>query len=103
MPTPTPEVLLPYISNGVAGSLLLITSVLNAPANWLVVRCILAALQGDQHARPFGQNETTRISIPRKVVVFSFLRPMSLWVEIGKKAVRALKISQDSALDVRSF
>jgi elongator complex protein 6 len=92
MPTPTPQILLPYLSNLSVGSLLLITSVLNASANWLVVRCILAALQGDQNAQPRERNDTTGTNNSRRVILLSFLRPLSLWVEIGKKAVRVHKI-----------
>lgn len=101
MPTPTSQVLLPYLSDLSAGSLLFVTSVLNAPANWLIVRCILAVLHGDQDARPLGQNETARALNPRKVILLSFLRSLSLWVEVGKKAVRAHNILQDFATGFR--
>ena len=87
MPTPIPQILSPYLSSLSTGSLLLVTSVLNAPANWLVLRCILAALQRDQNAHQFDQNDTTQRSNSTRVVFLSFIRPLGLWIEIGKKAV----------------
>lgn len=88
MPTPIPQILSPYLSSLSTGSLLLVTSVLNAPANWLVLRCMLAALHRDQNAHHLDQHDTTQGSNSSRVVLLSFIRPLGLWAEIGKKAVR---------------
>ena len=90
MPPSIPPVIAPYLSDPPPDSLLLIASVLDAPANWLVVRSISAALQErqDQNAHPINHETTTRSSA-RRVVFLSLLRPLSLWNEIGKKAVRS--------------
>lgn len=50
------------------------------------MRCILAALHGDQNAPTLERSDTTRASNNRRVVLLSFLRPLSLWTEVGKKA-----------------
>jgi hypothetical protein len=89
MPTPIPPILSPYLSAASPGSLLLITSVLSAPANWLVVRSISTALHVDQarNARPSENISGARASSGRRVILLSILRPLSLWAETGKKAV----------------
>ena len=98
MPTPIPPNLSPLLKPPAPGSLTLITSVLDATSNWLLLRYIYAALRPekqDGHATKaarvaVGANEDTTHDKDEelKVIFISFLRPFELWREMGKKIVR---------------
>ncbi|ERF69941.1 hypothetical protein EPUS_05485 [Endocarpon pusillum Z07020] len=95
MPTPIPSNLSPLLKLPAPGSLTLITSVLDATSNWLLLRYIYAALRPenqDGHATTaarvaVGANEETTHDKNKdlKVILISFLRPFELWREMGKK------------------
>lgn len=68
----------------------LITSILSTPSTWLALRVVYAAIYGVEDsvlgrhgaaAAPGPNNET------RPVIFVSLLRPLSLWVEMGRKVV----------------
>ncbi|OAP59545.1 hypothetical protein AYL99_06843 [Fonsecaea erecta] len=108
MPPAIPPPLASYIQSSLslsessdAHSQTLITSVLSTPSPWLVLRLVYAALYGvveddiDTHnkggdggsrvAGPRPERSRTTASMGAPVVFASFLRPLSLWVELGKK------------------
>ncbi|KAF7512282.1 hypothetical protein GJ744_001850 [Endocarpon pusillum] len=95
MPTPIPSNLSPLLKLPAPGSLTLITSVLDATSNWLLLRYIYAALRPekqDGHATKaarvaVGAHEETTHDKNKdlKVIFISFLRPFELWREMGKK------------------
>ncbi len=97
MPTPIPPNLSPVLQPPAPGSLTLITSVLDATSNWLLLRYIYAALRpgkqdghGTKAARvAVGADEDTNEGKNQdlKIVFISFLRPFELWREMGKKIV----------------
>ncbi len=98
MPTPIPPNLSRVLQPPAPGSLTLITSVLDATSNWLLLRYIYAALRpekqdghGTKAARvAVGADEDTTDEKNKdlKVIFISFLRPFELWKEMGKKIVR---------------
>jgi len=90
MPSPIPPTLSPFVKPPAPGSLTLITSVLDATSNWLLLRYIYAALRPEKHHGRHGLDG----EIPEdkkeelKVILISFLRPFELWKEMAKKIVR---------------
>lgn len=94
MPTPVPPLLSPYISPAPEGSLTLLTSVLDAGSNWLLLRHIHAALIGSgisDRASAGGNVVSDSIDDANrndfKVVFVSILRGFEQWQEMGKKVV----------------
>ncbi|KIW90342.1 uncharacterized protein Z519_08986 [Cladophialophora bantiana CBS 173.52] len=96
MPPVIPPPLAQYIHSSLFSpcphSQTLITSVLSTPSPWLVLRFIYAALYGvEDGARGDGSDagsrheKMTTMTPPLPVVFASFLRPLTLWVEMGKK------------------
>ncbi|KIW35484.1 uncharacterized protein PV07_02180 [Cladophialophora immunda] len=96
MPPAIPSPLASYIQSSLSSSnphsQTLITSVLSTPSPWLVLRLVYAALYGVEDdikddGRDAGRPERTAsaASPAGRVVLASFLRPLSLWVELGKK------------------
>lgn len=87
---PLPPLLTAYLSDQREASLTLISSILGATSNWLVLRYLYAAL---------GPSPSSTISIgtdelangaKRKVVLVSFLRSWEFWRAEAKRLVRAL-------------
>ena len=78
MSTRIPSLLEPYLSLPPEASLILLTSVLGASSNWLVIRFIYSALQG-QDASP-EQGDT-------KVLLVSFMRDLNFWKENARRLV----------------
>ena len=78
MSTRIPSLLEPYLSLPPEASLILLTSVLGASSNWLVIRFIYSALQ-DQDASP-EQGDT-------KVLLVSFMRDLNFWKENARRLV----------------
>ena len=74
-----PPLLTPYICNLPASSLTLLTSTLGATTNWLVLRCIHAALQSKKGVDVIGP------AINRRVVLVSWLRDADYWKDSGRK------------------
>lgn len=97
MPTPVPPNLSPLVQSSRPGSLTLITSVLDATSNWLLLRYLYAALRPEQKdglptkgtRGASGTEDESREdqNEPLNVVLVSFLRPFALWKEMAKKVV----------------
>jgi elongator complex protein 6 len=73
-----PPLLEPYLSLPPEASLILLTSVLGASTNWLVLRHLYSALQPELDAS--SASET-------KVVLVSFLRDLAFWRDGARKLV----------------
>lgn len=103
MPNPIPPPLASYISGCLtpsnAHSAILLTSTLSTPSPWLTLRFIYAALYGtgdDGLSSTSGVSRRTVDDLDSSnngypVIFVSLLRPLALWVEIGKKLVRAVR------------
>ncbi|PGH26671.1 hypothetical protein AJ80_01617 [Polytolypa hystricis UAMH7299] len=89
MPTPTPPILAPYTSSSSspAQSLTLITSVLGATSNWLVLRILCDALSAGEYEGWGGAAVGGRgAARGRKVVLVSFLRSWEFWRGEARRA-----------------
>lgn len=90
---PLPHLLLPYISSPPPSSLTLISSVLGATSNWLVLRYLYAVLQHGGRSRP-SEHSTLPSASPapktgtHRVVLVSFLRNSDFWRAEAKRLVR---------------
>ena len=93
-----PYTLIPYVSSPLPdGSLTLITSVLGATSNWLVLRFLYTALVDHDRRRGGGQvssndefadsQNTTTARANWKVVFVSFLRDLGFWKTEAKRLV----------------
>ena len=83
-----PPLLATYLSPPPESSLILLTSVLGASTNWLVLRFLCAALAGGKPGRPAGAEELGRVTDGEvKVVLVSFLRDWEFWEDGGKRVV----------------
>ena len=94
MPIAIPSILTSYVSPAAPGSLTLITPVLDATSNWLVLRFVHAALNGQETATKHGQGGVPPAEEPAigsrekfKVIFVSWLRGFRQWKEMGKKVV----------------
>lgn len=112
MPNPIPASLASYISACLtpsnAHSATLLTSTLSTPSPWLTLRFVYAAIYGVEDDGSSGSLPPSGGGGPRRsaggqpgvsssssssiggspVILVSLLRPLALWVEIGKKLVR---------------
>ena len=84
---PLPPLLNPYLSSQPESSLTLISSILGATSNWLVLRFLHAAL-----STSLGSNASIGIDQPhngsnKKVVLVSFLRGWEFWKAEAKRLV----------------
>ncbi|KAH7057293.1 hypothetical protein B0J12DRAFT_568486 [Macrophomina phaseolina] len=94
MPPPSsriPSLLQPYVSLPSAGSLHLLTSILGASTNWLVIRYLCSALAGSdaRKARPTAvghelQPEAREEAVA--VILVSFLRDWEFWKTESRRA-----------------
>jgi hypothetical protein len=79
-----PPVLEPYLALPPEASLILITSVLGASSNWLVLRFLHTALiSPDFPSEIQGEDEA-------KVVLVSFMRDITFWKENAKRLVGSI-------------
>lgn len=87
MPTqpPLPPLLTPYVSSLPQSSLTLLSSVLGATGNWLVLRYLYAALSASTNTT-FGADGLDN-GKKRKVVLVSFLRSWDFWRSEAKRLV----------------
>ncbi|ETI28514.1 hypothetical protein G647_00964 [Cladophialophora carrionii CBS 160.54] len=90
MPPAIPPPLVSYLESSLASlhGQTLITSVLVTPSPWLLLRFVYAAIYGvgdDGEARQVGTGPDEVRLGERPVVFVSLLRPLSLWLEMGKK------------------
>ncbi|KAI9733310.1 MAG: hypothetical protein M1834_003394 [Cirrosporium novae-zelandiae] len=98
MPQPIPPLLAPYLKLPSGGSLTLVTSVLNARSNWLVLRFLCNALN------PF-QNRNNRTRLNENggngekavaVVLMSFMRDFEFWKREGRRlGLDLVRLGQD--------
>ncbi|KAB8077146.1 hypothetical protein BDV29DRAFT_68371 [Aspergillus leporis] len=87
MPTqpPLPPLLAPYVSSLPQSSLTVLSSVLGATGNWLVLRFLYAALSAPSNTnQEFGLNGSDGVK-KRKVVLVSFLRGWEFWRSEAKR------------------
>lgn len=76
-----PPLLEPYLALPPETSLILLTSVLGASSNWLVLRFLHTALVSpDASSESLGEDEAT-------VVLVSFMRDFTFWKENAKRLV----------------
>ena len=92
MATLTPHLLSPYLALPPETSLILLTSVLGASTNWLVLRYLHSFLQpipssSEVLAAPKEDTKLGRSENEAKVVLVSFLRDWVFWKEGAKKLV----------------
>lgn len=79
-----PPLLEPYISLPPEASLILLTSVLGASSNWLVLRFLYSTLQ--------SQNASSEPPLlgEKKVLLVSFIRDLGFWKDNGRRLVSIL-------------
>lgn len=80
-----PPLLEPYLALPPEASLILLTNVLGATSNWLILRFLYSALNAKRDQNE-GAGET-------KVVFVSFLRDLAFWKESGKRLVSAASLA----------
>jgi hypothetical protein len=85
-----PPLLEPYLTLPSEASLILITSVLGASSNWLVLRFLYSALLEQDSAPEFSSGEDT------KVLLVSFMRDLGFWKENARRLVSQFHFSQKS-------
>lgn len=78
-----PPLLEPYLALPPEASLILLTNVLGASSNWLVLRFLYSSLQTP------GHDALSDVSSQResKVLLVSFMRDLAFWRENSKKLV----------------
>lgn len=76
-----PPLLEPYLTLPSEASLILLTSVLGASSNWLVLRFLHSALIGSDVVSDAGLEDKP------KVLLVSFMRDAAFWKENAKKVV----------------
>jgi elongator complex protein 6 len=88
-----PPILEPYFALPPEASLILLTSVLGASSNWLVLRFLHGALIGPD-ALP--ENDT-------KVLFVSFMRDFAFWKENARRLVSAFYCIKSSKFGFHGF
>ncbi|KXG46093.1 uncharacterized protein PGRI_049490 [Penicillium griseofulvum] len=81
---PLPPLLASYVSNLPVSSLTLVSSILGATSNWLVLRFLHAALSSPSPNAAFGSDELNN-GIKKKVVLVSFMRSYEFWRTEAKR------------------
>lgn len=103
---PIPHLLTPYLSHSThsAQSLTIITSVLAATPNWLVLRYLHSILSATPEHNELhqegGRGKRTRRRA-RRIVLVSFLREWLFWRGEGKRLVRLLFYSFGNESEMR--
>ena len=91
---PIPHLLSPYLAHSThsAQSLTIITSVLAATPNWLILRYLHSVLSAVVENYEYGSHQESgsrkKRRRARRVVLVSFLREWSFWRAEGKRLVR---------------
>jgi len=88
---PLPPLLTPYLSTQPESSLTLISSILGATSNWLVLRFLYASLSTSPNFNSSLGLEDRRNG-PKKVVLVSFLRGWEFWKAEAKRLVSINRI-----------
>lgn len=84
---PLPPLLTSYLSTQPESSLTLISSILGATSNWLVLRSLYAALSSSSSSNASLGLDELHNGIKRKVVLVSFLRGWEFWRAEAKRLV----------------
>lgn len=84
---PLPPLLAPYLSTQPESSLTLVSSILGATSNWLVLRFLHAALSTSSNPNASIGLEDLPDGKKRKVVLVSFLRGWEFWKSESKRLV----------------
>ena len=87
MTTRIPHLLAPYVRIPAEGSLTLLTSVLDATTNWLVLRYLHACLKPSSGGPGF-ESETADAAEDVGVVLLSFMRDQAFWKDGASRLVR---------------
>lgn len=82
---PLPPLLASHVSNLPDSSLTLVSSILGATSNWLVLRFLHAALSSPSPNVAFGSDEHN--GTKKKVVLVSFMRSYEFWRAEAKRLV----------------
>ncbi|CAL5866464.1 uncharacterized protein PFLUO_LOCUS672 [Penicillium psychrofluorescens] len=80
-----PPLLAPYLSSLPHTSLTLVSSILGATSNWLVLRFLHAALSTSSNQHAASELEDVRTDEKRKVVFVSFMRSFEFWKSEAKR------------------
>ena len=88
-----PSLLSPYLSPCPPNSLLLLTSVLGASTNWLLLRFLLATFSPKLCSESQNKEGSAINGGEAKVVFISFLRDWEFWRDGGKRLVGRLFLS----------
>jgi elongator complex protein 6 len=91
---PLPPLLAPYVSTLPDSSLTLVSSILGATSNWLVLRFLYAALSSSSPNAAFGLDELQN-GAKKKVVLVSFMRSYEFWKTEAKRLVSVLQRLND--------
>jgi elongator complex protein 6 len=83
---PLPPLLAPYLSTQPESSLTLVSSILGATSNWLVLRFLHAALSNPSNNASIGLEDSPD-GKKKKVVFVSFLRGWEFWKAEAKRLV----------------
>jgi elongator complex protein 6 len=78
-----PPLLEPYLSLPPEASLILLTNVLGASSNWLVLRFLYSALISSEASSSLG----TKSEDETKVLLVSFIRDFGFWRENARRMV----------------
>ncbi|KAJ5768302.1 hypothetical protein N7533_000885 [Penicillium manginii] len=81
---PLPPLLAPYLSTQPESSLTLVSSILGATSNWLILRFLHAALSNSSNNAFIGLEDSPD-SKKKKVVLVSFLRGWEFWKAEAKR------------------
>lgn len=84
---PLPPLLVPYVSSLPQSSLTLISSVVAATGNWLVLRYLYAALNTSSSSNATFGVDDAETGKKRKVVLVSFVRSWDFWKSEAKRLV----------------
>lgn len=82
-----PPLLEPYLTLPPEASLVLLTSVLGASTNWLVLRFLHSTLVGSEASSELGSEDEP------KVLLVSFMRDLAFWKENAKRLVGRLCVN----------
>lgn len=89
---PLPPLLTPYLSTQPESSLTLVSSILGATSNWLVLRFLHAALAGSPGSNVSLGLDDLHNGTKKKVVLVSFLRGWEFWRAEAKRLVSIIHV-----------
>lgn len=97
---PLPPLLTSYLSSQPESSLTLISSILGATSNWLVLRYLYSALSTSNSSNAAIGFDESHNGAKKKVVLVSFLRGWEFWRAEAKRLVCLSKLSfYDNSID----